>query len=353
MRDIDDYVRCFLREALQSGDLWTLVGEQLYSDEFDRVKFESTLQALGLAGSDIVPDGNLQRLQQENPRPLSTALQLLAPALIQDMDDWTRGKYREILAQVRIVLAPLRYFSAFCVNRDENRQRLSGNLIMINQALYFCARLLATASLLESMQGQLEQYKANGAESYQAATRLFLRPNTEDINHSFFEGLPPEVLGQAEAIQSQATMIVLCFVALHELGHIVHNDHELLDVYRLQATNLFKSDDSLQDSAIDTQPFWDAEYRADAFAIQVLCDKAKSPLEAWANFSQIQVFFGWLDDCERRLPQIFTRDHPPPTKRVERLKKIMTQNVGLPDEVSEYLHQLEKLRLKWNIWEQS
>lgn len=348
MQKVDNYIREFLNKEHESGNAWALIGQEIFSDEFALKRLKSSLRLLNKNFDDNLDEDesfkNLVSLGKE--QSFSLLLQNIVPSIIEDIQEWTNYAYDQQIKNTRIVLAPLRTFSAFSLDRDENSTLFDGYVIFVNQALYFCLRLLAKASLIENLQGDYATFRSDGSPFYCDAIKLLFTANSQYLNEMSFEGMVPEALGQVDVVQSQATMIVLIFVVLHELGHIVHNDFEILDAHRLQAADLVDNQGRSSNNGLKTRI--EREFRADQFAIDIICRKAKTELEMWANFSQIYLFFLWLSDCENQCGQPFSDNHPAPIKRAETLLEYVQSISHCSEEVLSYLQWLRNVTKKWS-----
>lgn len=341
------YLKGLERVVRKSPDGWRIVGEQIYDDDFDKIKFENTLESLGATETLAkFRAGKLEEYMEINKdSTVDEIISKLALSLIEDIEDCTSDQYNSKLKQTHLTLLPLKLVNAFCFNRSEGNELLDGYIICINQGLFFCLKLLAKAIVIEQLSGELTQFNSGGGHPYKCAIKLFLKPTREDLNEIFFEDLPPHLLGQIEAYQSKVSGITLQFIALHEFGHIVHDDLNNMGLYQTHLTVAKGLSNTTPTHLVDK--YWEAEYRADEFAMQALCNRSTTSLSAWANFTAIYLFFYWLSDIEKIIEKNLCPYHPPPKARAMQLKEFMLRLYGRNQEAEELLKLIDEKSLEW------
>lgn len=347
MNSTNEFLNRVLISSKRSSQGWNLSNEQKYDDEYDSLKFKKSLEILD--ANEIIERFEAndieEYIQNGGKGSFDEMIQKLADSLKDDIKDCTKGKYDYILEKTAIGLIPLSLVHAFCTNVNEFNEPLDGNLICINQGLYFCLSLLAKAIVMENLSGELTEYRNSGEHTYKCATKLFLKPNKDDLNEIFFDDLPPEIYGEISAYQSKVSMMILQFVALHEFGHIVNKDLELMGLYKFHMAKVFGDEKISEQKELDK--FWSAEYRADTFALAALCDRSKQSISAWGNFITIYLFFHWLNAIEKNTGRILCPYHPTPLNRANELKKYMYQRYGLQSEAEPMLEFIETKTISW------
>ena len=310
------------RKALASSNGWKLSSKQVHDDEFAEIREKAAFETLGIDFSVVNNEEIKEYLAKNKEGSFDELISFLAQSLKEDIDECTLRKYTSLINNTEITLLPISTVGAFCTQVNFSGGNSTWNLICIDQGLYFCTKMLGKSLVCETLKIQIPDWDKGGAHEYRCATKLFLKPNREDLNEIFFEDLPPELEGIISAHQSKASTMMLQFIGLHEFGHLVHNDLQLLGLYKLHMNKIwtgkkFDFNDSEQEK------HWDAEYEADIFALKALCSRSKSDLSVWANFITIYFFFTWLNDIEKVTDEIISPLHPPPKSRAENLREYM------------------------------
>ena len=270
-------------------------------------------------------------------------LDCLASALHDDIGRLTGGQHQELLAATALTFLSIKSFAGFCTNRDDDGQPLDGYLIGLHDGLYSRLKLRAKAFVADSLEGDLAVHKGNSRTSYEVATEFFLLPRSELLDHIDLADVPPELAGILASVQSDAAIIVMQFVALHEFGHVAANDFALMDRYKFHLGD--NNGNPARPPA--TQDFWDTEFRADESVLRWLASADRTPESHWTNFAMVHGFFVWLADIETRLGGPLCPLHPPPVTRGRRLLSTMAALVPPNEHAHRAISWVERAIASW------
>lgn len=272
----------------------------------------------------------------------SYQLELLALQLMEDLKDYINKENHERFDLSYIGFLPTGKVGAFCLNKTAKNELLDGYLICINEGLYLAIQILSRAFVTANFDHDYLKYRRSGQDIYQNAIKYYLDPNPNSSNEMFFVGLPPVVDGEATAIQSSMATLIHIFIGLHEFGHIINDDLELMDEYGIQ---LIGSDSHSH----DYHKHWEAEFKADLYALRMICARSSDFTSSWANFITIYVFFNWLADVEKQLGSPICRLHPPPEERAIALRKWMTDNIGETEQIKSFFISVDSIIKQWRV----
>ena len=155
--------------------------------------------------------------------------------------------------------------------------------------------------------------------------------------------MPAEVDGALSGAQSSIAMIILQFIVLHEFGHIVNDDLELMGLYKIHVAPTRQDNESYEPN----NTYWKSEYKADEFALLSICQKAKNDISAWANFMGIYMLFRWFADIEKHLGKKLSEFHPPPLKRADKLKALMRSTIPGWENVQSEVKRIDNMTHVW------
>lgn len=336
-----DYFAVLSKNARNEHDAWWLISERIGTAESRKEKLRATLQFFG-------QESKLDELSQAlNSAPEKTALSPelsgLIDQLASDLEEYVRPEEINVFRQIHFGLLPLSSVDGFCLDRTLQGEQFDGFLVILNEGLWVCAQLLAKAFLLENLDGDFAKFRRSGKEDFEVAIRHYLAPAGKNANSVFFEKTPPNVEGQLSAAQSSMTILILQFVVLHEVGHIVNRDFDLIGEYR------FHAGQAAQIPFSPTEKYWDAELAADVYSLDAICRHSRADINRWANFITIYVFFHWLDCVEKVTERPLCPLHPPPSDRGERLLNWMRIHYPPDEQTLYYLERTQKILQRWNI----
>lgn len=321
MQSASEYLRQLSTRARKHRHAWWLTSEQTGTEESRRTKMLATL---AFYGQEHLAEKLESRIDQApSVAALSSDLRGVVDQTAHDLQDYLQPEEHEAFKRTLFGLLPLSAVDAFCLDRTRWGEQLDGYLVIMNEGLFVCVQLLAKAMLLENLDGDMAEYKQSGKGFHRAAIEHFLAPSAAHAGRVHFEDVPPEIEGALAAAQMRMVILLLQFVLLHELGHIVHRDFELMGAYRF---HIGEAEDSTPAS---TEAYWAAEYSADRFALERILARVRSGAGRWANFVAIHTFFHWLDGVERVAGQPLCPLHPPPSARAGALRALMVDREPL------------------------
>lgn len=340
MPTASDYFNVLSKNARREHDAWWLVSERTGTPESRRAKLRATLRYFG---QDTKFDALSDALETAPAKSdLSPELRGLLDQLVSDLADYVRPGDLHLYRRTHFGMLPLSSVDGFCVNRTLTGEQLDGYLVVINEGLWICAQLLAKAFVLENLGGEFEKFKRPGRTEFDAALSHYLWPSVVNVNKVFFENVPPDVEGALSAAQSSMAILIMQFVVLHEVGHVVGQDFDLLGAYRLHLDHASNAPPTATDQ------HWIAEYAADVYSLQTICDRSGTDVSRWANFITVYVFFNWLARVEVLTKRPLCPLHPPPSERGERLLQWMLARYPGVSEADEFLKQTESILAAWS-----
>lgn len=325
-----------------TGKPWSLQAMGDLSDDYEKGKLVSSLNALGnpFPAEEIEKEFGIERL--DGRAAMVQLGEILVKSLAQDVDECLSDAERGTFKRCWFQMIDIGETNALCAHRDVSGNQLPGFVILLNQGLYFCLKLLVTAQLYEDLQGALSEYKRSGAELFRVATELFVEQSPDKLNvGAVFTG-KEEVDGVIEAHVSLGSTLLMQFVMLHELGHAHLGHGKLLDRSRMFAL-------STAGEASEPSPDPDlhsAEFEADAFAWIALARRANDPMKNLGNYYVIRLFFAFLSEVERDLGRPLSGDHPSPKARLAQIEGLFAPD-GLSQEHRELFEVQDKLIQSW------
>lgn len=334
-----DYFIVLSKNAKHDYDAWRLTSERTGSAESRKAKLRATLKFFD-------QEGKLDGLSQEmNSIPdktdLSPQLCGLIDQLVSDLAEYVRPEELNVFRETHIGLLPLGSVDGLCLDKTLLGEQLDGFLVILNEGLWVCAQLLAKAFVLENLDGDFKDFRRTGRHDFEVAIHHYLSPSGKNANCVFFENTTPEVEGELAAAQSMMATLIMQFVVLHEFGHILNRDLELMGEYRFHISQTSKK------PVFPTQTYWDLENAADEYSLRTICRHSRTDINRWANFITIYIFFHWLASVENVSGRTLCPMHPPPATRGKRLLNWMWAHYP-PDR--EALHYIERTKTILDSW---
>lgn len=289
------------------------------------------------------------RLEQQmknlnDSQKITMVLDELSRNIIHDISQCTLRKWESKLSQIELGFLPTGIFDAFCVNQDSKNQRVDGFVICISQGLYLSLQILVKAMILENINGDLIEYRKTGTTDYQSAIALFLTPDYHCRKALFFKGMPAEIQGELAYHQHSISTMILKFVALHEFGHIINDD---LNILSLHSAHFYVEEDLQNEATTDYSVYWALELKADEFALNSLCSHLSDSTGIWANFSAVYLFFYFLSDLEVIKKKPLSPSHPPAKYRAKTLLKYMTNKYGENNDAKANILWIQNATKRW------
>ena len=270
-------------------------------------------------------------------------LDLLLKSLRDDIEQCLDDDQKHFLQSVHLKFLKTGFTNACCVNADPNGTPLGYYVAFLNEGLYFSLRQLFTALLFEELQGELASYRRDGQTAFEAAIRLYLEPETENI-----EPIPEYVgdlnaSGEIGAHITSATSLLLQFISLHEFAHAWLGHHEIIEAQRLAMSAQVVDGSSPDISELSKE----LEYEADEFAFRALMSRTRSTESHWAHCFAVHLFFCYLAELENRLGRPLSDLHPLPLLRSERLCQILKKAFPYEAHGESDLFRIDRLVKKW------
>ncbi len=324
------------------GRPWALHAMGDLSDDYERDKLVSSLAALGnpFSAKEVEKEFGIERL--DGRASMVQLGKILVKSLAQDVEECLSSDEKLTFDKCWFQMIDIGETNALCAHKDVGGAPLPGFVILLNQGLYFCLKLLVTAQLFEDLQGDFASYKRSGKELFGVATDLFIDQTPDKLNAGAIFTGNAEVDGVLEAHVSLGSTLLMQFVMLHEVGHAHYGHGALLDRNRMRALS------SVSDTKapIADQKQHDAEYEADAFAWNALARRANDPNKNLGNYYVIRLFFAFLAALERQLGRPLSGDHPPPSSRMLRIERLFAPN-GLSRHHQELFAAQDRLIQSW------
>ena len=328
---------------------WSLEANEDLSDNYTKAKLVANLAALGnpFEAGDIEREFGIEKL---NGRDSMIQLgRILMQSLSQDVADCLNTDELPTLDLCNIRMADIGQTNALCSDRTIGGKPLPGYVVLANQGLYFCFKLLITAQIYEDLQGDFEIYRKSGAEVFAAACHLMLTESPEKINIGAVYTGDEEADGAIEAHVSLGTTLLMQFVVLHEIGHAHLGHTGLLEQGHLIA--LSAAEGGIGDKRRDARNlniYHDAEFEADAFAWKALARRANNdPMKNLANFYCIRLFFKFLEVIENKTNRSWCEYHPAPADRIAQLGFLYAPN-GYSELAKEQFERQDQLIKTWS-----
>lgn len=319
-------------------DRWSLTSIKTGTPETQRAKLKGTLDFFNRL--DLLEKIEQDIIKSPNESDLSQNINKLAEQLKEDLCDYLSDEENDKFKITELLFLPLPTADGYCINSDFSGNLLDGYIVCINEGIWLCSQLLGKSFVLENMQGDFIGFKKSGKLTFDIAVSHFIGPNSKNANSIFFEDVPPDVEGAASAAQSSMAILILQFITLHEIGHIIKNHFLLMKEYSFHIIQSNSSED-IKDSA------WDAEYEADLFALNAICNHSGNIISKWANFITVWILFEWLQTIEDTLKKPICSLHPTPKLRLEKLQAWMYNAYPPTENISEYIDATRAILKSW------
>ena len=277
-------------------------------------------------------------------------LEVYSDSLKDDLNVYTNNEHDKIVKISGLSILESGDIHAGCVEVDDYGSRLDGYAIFINLGTYYALQLLAKTIIVENFQNDFAQYRKKATEFVDVATNIYLTQDSRSTRKAYFDEYPPDIQAEASAGQSSVVVKVMQFIALHELGHIVNGDLEIMGFHR-RFMNPSHSDQVVFPENAELQQSHDAEFAADMFAFNALFNYDAKPIQKWSGFYPIFYFLAWLDAIEKKIGSVVSNLHPNALERAKRMQAallVLTEQDDLG-----YGEELEKVIKYFEEWSQS
>lgn len=271
----------------------------------------------------------------------------LSDSLKDDLSVYTNNEHKEILDKTGFGILECGTIHAGCVRVDDYDELLEGYGVFINIGTYYALQLIAKSIIIENFENDFQEYQREASEYIDLAAEIYFNQNSTTTREIFFYEYPEEVQIEASAAQSSVAIKVLQFIALHELGHIINGDFEIMG-FHTRFMNTGKESRTNLPLNVDIEKSHREEYNADLFALISLFDNESSNISKWSSFYTIFYFLIWLDAIENKLGKKLSNLHPNSIKRARKLQtKLLELTQG---EDYGYINHLDNIITKLNEW---
>lgn len=324
------------------GSRWTLSAAGDLSDDYDKTKLVASLTALGnpFDADEVEREFGIERL--DGRASMIQLGRILMESLMQDVEGCLDAAERETFVRCIGRIVDIGETNAICAHQDIHGRPLPGYVILVNQGLYFCLKLLVTAQVYEDLQGDMAEYRRSGAKLFDIAVDLLLTQRPDDLNVGAVYTGDPKIDGYIEAFVSLGSTLLMQFVILHEIGHAHLGHGKILGAARLQA--LAAAGSGPEPGEADAHH--EAEFEADAFAWRALARRADTVEKNLGNLYCIRLLFGFLDAVEARIGRPLSGRHPPPMVRAERITALFAAE-GMAEDHRMALEQQARVIRSW------
>lgn len=236
---------------------------------------------------------------------------------------------QERVADVRMSLIPRGDVNACCFGPNILSD---GYLVGIHTGFFYGTSLLASALVMEVLEGELESLRKDGTPYFTQSKVFLADPSVADYEQAarFQTKFLPKITVHIGAIHA----VMLTFVVLHELGHIIHGH---VDSGSVKAEMNWRSQ-RLSGSSDN----WDQEFAADEFAMKSFLSNKHEPERAWTNYASVDLLFRWMSCTDQRKE---SSTHPPAEVRRQRLVYIIQEARG--EDPHKHLSYLDKRLAFW------
>ncbi|SFD34666.1 hypothetical protein [Pseudoalteromonas denitrificans] len=331
-RTAKNYIRSLLDEAHTKGE----------TTQFNFARNSIKQSKLNKLMCDVLGSGQVfDPLFQNGSVKEQTEILInsLCSDLKLDLSERVSEQYQSLVNNTEIGLLPLMDQCAYCLAQTDDNKTHNSYYIILHEYVYILILFLSKSIVLENVEGSLSQFKACGFQSFKQASCLFSKTSNFDIKNINFDNINNiDVVAELTACQHNLATITLKFIVLHEFAHIAHKDLNVMDSHKRFL---------ISESESTSEQYWDSEFKADAFALHYLCSTCVTPISAWANFTQVYMFFSLLAFLETKSGFRSANTHPPAKIRVEKMLTWMKENIGSYDESSNNIHWVDSKVAQW------
>jgi len=343
-----EYIQKKIAEERKHADAWKLGTQKLSKKDIEVLE-----KSLSMLDNDEEKVHNLIEEKINNNHTLSAQDEFnhiilqMSESLKDDLAIYTENRYNDILEKTGFGILESGRVYAGAVRVDDFYLTLDGHAIIINIGTYFALHLLVKGVILENFENDFEIYKKDGSQYLDFAKDIFFFQNSTRTREVFFYDYPQEVQIEASARQSSAVVKVLQFISLHELGHIVNNDLEIMDFHaRFMNDNM---GNEIVDLSSNFNQQHDMEYKADMFALNSLFNNNNSSeLSKWSGFYMIFYFLIWLNAIEEKTGKLVSLSHPKPILRAKKLQEKLLEITNGKE--YGYIKHLDNIIVKFEKW---
>lgn len=318
-------------EVRKATDSWKIYLSSL--SEHSEAKLKKTLSHLNtdeLFLADLINARKQDTKDTDPNESFRKILDVMSNSLKDDLNVYTNNQYSEMLEKSGLLILESGDIHAGCISKNDYNETLDGYAIFINLGTYYSLQLLAKTIIIENFTNAFEKYRRQATEYIDLATNIYISQDPSMTEEIFFFDYPADVESEASAAQSSVVIKVMQFISLHELGHIVNGDLEIMGFHKRFMNNNAKENHNLSD--VEVTNYHQSEFDADLFALNALLNTDISDISKWSSFYPIFYFLVWLNAIEIKFGHILSNQHPNALIRAKRLHTRMleiTNNLDL------------------------
>lgn len=277
-------------------------------------------------------------------------LETMSDSIKEDLNIYTNNKYKDILDNSGVSILESGDIHAGCIHKNDYEEVLNGYAIFINLGTYYSLQLLAKTIIIENLINEFKSFRRRATEFIDIATEIYIYQDSRTTRKIFFHEYPDNLASEASAAQSAVAIKVMQFIALHELGHIVNGDLEIMGFHKRFMNHCNDSSEEILEN-INISDYHKSEFNADMFAFEALFDNDSEDLAKWSSFYPVFYFLVWLDAIERKFGEALSNQHPNALLRAKKMHHRMLEITNQND--LGYNNELENVILYFNQWVQS
>ncbi len=305
-----EYVNMKQQEALKYIDAWEIQLNHLEKEEKENLL--ALLNEQFPSFNEDLVNGVLDPINDNQ------VLENFAKSLYNDIDYYTNRNYQKLYNLTDLGFIRRGSLEAGCISVDDYNKPFDnkGYAILINIGLYYAINLLVKGIIVENLQNEWEKYKQDPIPFLNNALEIYLHHNDKVIENMKFDEFPIEIAKVLNYVQSNSTVRLMQFIALHEFGHVVHGDLGIMSLYH---------DGFMGKEINSTNDVYKKEFLADKFAIECLLAKDSNMQSNWGSFYTIAFFLAWISGVEKILNTKISTVHPDPIDRIWNLYNFMVE----------------------------
>ncbi len=342
------FVTIMIESSKKRTDAWRLKAHAL-----DQEQIEILEKSLTLLDNDeekvksliLNKKNDLSNMNHEDE--FSNLLIKLSESLFDDLSVYTKSRYDDILDISGLGIIEIGKIHAGITNKNHLKEELDGFAIFINIGTYYALQLLIKAIIVENFENEFEQYRQDGNPYIDLAMTIYKTQHSHPTREIFWHDFPNDVQANASAAQSASVIKIMQFIALHELGHYVNGDFDIMGFHSYAMHS--NDNNKIHDELLRVKSY-NAEFKADNFAFNALFDTEIDDLSKWSSFYPIFYFYAWLNAIEKKDNIILSDMHPNPLERARILQKKLLELTD--DEDYGYSIHLDNVVEYFNKWSQ-
>lgn len=320
-----EYIQQKREEVYRSIQAWKIGASELKKS--DEKVLKKTLDFLSADRETIDELIKAKHKDSKNLHPTEEfrrVLAVMSDSLRDDLNVYTNNTYQNIVQKSGLSILESGDIHAGCVRVDDFDEQLDGYAIFINLGTYYALQLLAKTIIIENFTNEFAEYQRQATEFIDLATDIYIAQDSNTTQKIFFDEYPAAVQSEASAAQSAVVVKVMQFIVLHELGHIVNGDLEIMGFHKRFMNANHKTVMNLPDD-VSIEASHQAEFAADMFAFNALFNYESPAISKWSSFYPVFYFLVWLDAIEKKFGHVLSNLHPNALERARRMQNALLE----------------------------